>query len=172
MPFTPFHWGPALFVGIYTREYFDFTALMISSVLIDFRAAMVLFGFLEPPLHGSLHSFIGAIITAAATTALIYLLEDYRAKILDFIGFRQAFSIKKIFAGAVIGSWIHVILDAFIYSDMSFYLLNQNIFLGGLSTVQVYAFCIFTGVLGFLILLSKLDKSPVQITREINLALS
>lgn len=169
MPFTPFHWGPALLLAMYGKKYLDFPALMIAAVAVDFKTTLVFFEVLEGSLHGFFHTLPGATIIALAVAGSIMALKNFRSRILESIGFKQEYSRSKILAASFLGAYTHVILDAFIYSDVSpFYFITQNPFYEYISALEVYLFCTLTGLIGLLILPGKLEKSLYQINSDLN----
>jgi len=62
MPFTPFHFGPALFFGLLLLQYIHFPTFIIANVIVDLEPFLVLFFDLDYPLHGFFHSFAGGSI--------------------------------------------------------------------------------------------------------------
>ncbi len=169
MPFTPFHWGPVLLLGVYTRKYLDFPALMISAVAVDFRAILVFFGLLDGPVHGFFHTFPGATIVAIVVAIGIGILRKEIEKIMGFLGFTQSISWPKIFAGSIIGAYSHIVLDAMIYEHMNpFYITEFNPFYGFMFTYEMYLFCTITGILGIYAFFKNSDKSFRSLYTELN----
>ena len=160
MPFTPFHWGPVLLLGLYMRKYLNFPALMVSAVAVDFRTTLVFFGALDGALHGFFHTFPGATVVAILVTILIGGLRNYISKIMEAIGFSQSYGWKKIFAGSLVGAYSHILLDAMIYDHLEpLYFTEANPFYGYIFTFEMYLFCTLTGIIGILLLPRKLDNS-------------
>lgn len=156
MPFTPFHWGPALLLGIYAEKYFDFPSLMVAAVAVDFRTTLVFFGLLDGPLHGVLHTFHGATLVAIIVTLILGLSREKLEKWLSLIGINQSYSWKKIFAGSLAGSYSHVVLDAMIYEYLQpFYFTSANPFYGYVTSTEMYLLCTLTGIIGVFVLLRR-----------------
>lgn len=60
MPFTPLHFGPALFIyGVCVL--LDSIALIYSSILVDLEPAIVMLLRLNYPLHSFMHSIVGVM---------------------------------------------------------------------------------------------------------------
>ncbi|NOQ38614.1 hypothetical protein GQ472_07065, partial [archaeon] len=64
MPFTPFHLGPALFLGLVFFRYLNLPAFLIANVIVDVEPFVVLLFGLDYPLHGFFHSFLGGSLIA------------------------------------------------------------------------------------------------------------
>jgi hypothetical protein len=64
MPFTPYHLGPALFLGLLFLRFIDFPTFLIASVIMDVEPFLVLFFNLNYPLHGFFHSLLGGTLVA------------------------------------------------------------------------------------------------------------
>ncbi|MCD2205132.1 hypothetical protein [Halobacterium sp. KA-6] len=93
MPVTPFHLGPALLLGVVVYMWLDLPALLVGSVVVDVRAALVVFGPLKPPIHGILTTFVGGTIIAGLLTVGFSLLprtvvETFRCIVIHLLGRR------------------------------------------------------------------------------------
>jgi membrane-bound metal-dependent hydrolase YbcI (DUF457 family) len=143
MPFTPFHFGPALFIyGIFV--FLDPIALIYGAILIDLEPAIVMFLRLNYPLHGFMHSIVGVFlllpIAYVATLITRRLLPD-----IDFFftSRRREFMPRLIIASTLIGSFSHILLDSFLYPEMNLAwplpywnpLLNTDL------SLAIYEFC-------------------------------
>ncbi|WP_048159778.1 hypothetical protein [Thermococcus barophilus] len=156
MPFTPFHFGPALlFAALF--GYLDFLTFMIANVIVDFEPFLVLILGLDLrygyPLHGFFHTFIGGSLVALALAEVI-------AKFYKHLG--KEISVKKLKITALSGVWLHIVLDSFLYTDIKpFFPLSWNPFYGVFSAFEVYGFCIVAFLLGMsLYLLINLKFHP------------
>lgn len=68
MPFTIYHLGPALLVGLPLRRRIDLMTLCIASVVLDVWPALVLFGVLPGPYHWVEHTYLGGAVVAGVLT--------------------------------------------------------------------------------------------------------
>ena len=164
MPFTPFHLGPALFLGLLLSTAFDLPTFLIANVLPDVEPFTVLFFNVQGyPLHGFLHSYIGATILAIILALCMYLLRGFVGKIVKVFRLQQSSSFKKIVFTSFMGAYFHVFLDSFLYSEMTpFYPLQNNIFVNAFSAYGsytiIYGFCGITALLGIVLYLYKIRK--------------
>lgn len=152
MPFTPFHLGPALLPGVILYNWLDLPALVVGSILIDVRAALVVYGPLKPPIHGVLTTFAGGTIIAGLLAAGFSLLPNSIENLLARLRLTENTSSRAIFAGSLIGVYSHVILDSILYTDARpFSPITWNpFFVDGVRFIPVYGGCTLAGILGLL----------------------
>ncbi|NWG08895.1 MAG: metal-dependent hydrolase [Nitrososphaerales archaeon] len=152
MPFTPFHWGPALLIGMLFFSIFDLPALFVSSVIPDIEGIYVLMSGAPLPLHGFFHSYLGVSILGVLTAIIVFYLYRWLSKIMKLFLLEQKSSFKRILYTSLFGVYSHVFLDSFLYGEMRpFYPLDGNPFLGLASTSQIYWFCIVSFLLGLIL---------------------
>jgi len=152
MPFTPFHLGPALLIGLLFFPYIDITVICIASVIIDVEPAYYLFFTSKGPYHGIFHSYLMATLVGVALSIVAHFTREQYLKILRLFGLQQETNVKRIISSALIGTYSHIFLDMFMYPEMKpFYPLEENPFLYQLSIVTVYEFCIIAFILAFLL---------------------
>ena len=151
MPFTPFHLGPGFAVGMLFKKHINLASILLASVIVDIRAIYCLF-IGDCMLHGPLHTFLGGTILAIFVSLLIYALKNPLMIMTDFLKIKQNYSSKSIIIGALIGTWMHLLLDAFLYSEMvPFWPIQGNCLFGILNSFVVYNFCIVCFVVGFVV---------------------
>ena len=153
-PFTPYHLGPSSWIGLLLFRKFDFSTLMIASVIVDIEPFFILIFNMPGPLHGFLHTFLGGSIIAIFTTIICYLLKKPIKRVMSFFKLSQDSSFRKILLTSFFGIYFHLILDAFLYEEMNiFYPLKGNPFLGLFSFQQIYLFCSLSFLIGILLYL-------------------
>ena len=127
MPFTPFHFGPGLFISIIFLSFIDIPAFLIASVIIDVEPFLVLFFQLNYPLHGFFHSFLGGFIVAVLLSIIMIKVRKYFTPLLTFFKIEQTISFKKILFSCTCAIFIHILLDSPIYLDIQpFFPLEFN----------------------------------------------
>lgn len=146
MPFTPFHWGPALFVGLLFFQYFDFPSLLITSVAPDVEGLYIVIFRPFMPHHGLTHTYIVASIIGIIVAVAMYFLKGLTGKIMKSFGLYQTSSFIKILYSSILGAYSHIFLDSFLYPEMNpFYPLLGNPFVGISSEytryMAVYGLC-------------------------------
>ena len=156
MPFTPFHIGPGLFIGILLHSYVDFVSILISSVAVDAEPFLIIMLRLNTPLHGFFHTYLGGTIITVLTAVGIYLVRGLLNKLLEWFRIQQESSFKRIFYSSLFGVYLHLLLDSFLYGEMNpFYPLTGNPLLGLASASFVYEFCTLSIIFGFILYIYK-----------------
>ena len=127
MPFTPFHFGPALLFGYSLRRRMNLVTFLIANVITDVRATLVFFGVLAGPLHGSLHNtYLGAFAVALVFAGGVLLFSRQFPRLAQRMS-SQSESAKAVVLASVSGTWLHTTFDAFLHPDMQpFYPLSGN----------------------------------------------
>ncbi len=169
MPFTPYHLGPALAVGLILRRWLHAPTLIVASVALDVEPLLVIVLGLGTSLHGIAHTFLAAIVVGTACGLMMRLLQSrlsavFRALSLETEGRLPNGSkpgIEAFVAAGVMGSMLHVLLDAPIYEDIQpfFPLVSNPLYLPA-SANMMYSVCLWLGLAGLIIygtiLISKL----------------
>ncbi len=152
MPFTPYHFGPALLLGVIFFPFLDIIALLISSVILDIEPLIILVIGTGQPLHGIMHTYLVATLVAMLVSAIIWLLRGPLYQFLSLFGIDQEASKMRIVISSLIGTNSHVLLDSFIYPEMNpFFPIMGNPFLGLIATAAIYQFCLICGVAGIIV---------------------
>ncbi|MCD4756017.1 hypothetical protein K8R20_00120 [bacterium] len=152
MPLTPFHLGPGLLVGEFFEKRINLTSILLASVLVDLRAFYCFFWGCTGRFHGPLHTFVGATILALLISIVVWKLRVFFKKITDFFKVRNSYSFSSILIGSLIGTWLHILLDSFMHSDIiPFWPRQSNILLGAISDGTTYYFCTITLIVGLVV---------------------
>ncbi len=158
MPLTPFHLGPALVLALVLLWFVDLPALLLGSMAPDVEAAAAMMWFRDWPfpMHGFLHSFVGGTLLSLVLAVVIFPVRKHLEIPLRFLKLDQKRSFPRIFAGALIGVYSHILLDAPLYNDIKPFwpldlnpLLSQRWFQG----FGVYSFCGTCFIVAFVIYL-------------------
>ena len=164
MRFTPFHFGPALFIGLILFSFFDLPTLIVSSVIVDLEPLTVWLFLPSYSLHGFFHSYLGGIIVAVMTAVVMSTIRNPVERIMLAFKLQQKSSFKRILFTSLLGIYSHIFLDSFLYRDIKpFYPLEANPFLGVASLHVrygvVYGFCGVTFFLGLILYAYKMRSS-------------
>jgi membrane-bound metal-dependent hydrolase YbcI (DUF457 family) len=147
MPSTPFHLGPALFLGLLLFGFLDFPTFLIASVVVDVEPFTVVFMRLDYPLHGFFHSCVGGTIPAVVLASAMFRLRSIAGRVMRVFRLEQRSSRKRILATSLLGVYLHILLDTPLYTDIRpFYPLDLNPLLSNnMSTsIVVYMLCVFS----------------------------
>lgn len=154
MPFTPYHFGPAVLVGILLFPFIDITTVMVASVILDLEPLAVILFDLPMPLHSFFHTYLAATIVAVFLSICIYPFRKYLNDFVSLFGLEQESSFRHILPASIIGTYSHVLLDSFLYPEMNpFFPLIGNPFVGILAGGFVYNLCLILGFVGFFVYL-------------------
>ena len=168
MPFTPFHFGPALGLGLPFRKYVHAPTLIVANVIVDVEPFLVLLLGLRYRLHGYFHTFLLAFLVGLALAYVMFLLERvlhplYKVFLLEA---DDGLTLKSFVVAGVFGTCLHVLLDSPLYADICpFYPITANPLLNPALTLGVYSLCVWMGVLGIIYyvgLLSFLDYGKLR----------
>jgi membrane-bound metal-dependent hydrolase YbcI (DUF457 family) len=144
MPLTPYHLGPSSWIGQSSSRIFDFTTLLVSSVVPDIEPLVVIAFNLSYPTHGFFHSFLGGTALALLTAMLMYLSRHRIGSITTTLRLPHSSSFRVILWTSFFGVYSHILLDSFSHTTMKpFYPLMNNPLLGIFSEYQVKLFCGF-----------------------------
>lgn len=138
MPFTPLHLGPALLVALIAYPLLDVPTLLVASAVLDLEPLMVILLSLPQPLHGQYHSLTLGTLVALTVALGMHLLRRHTEPYMVRLKLGQSMDIRVFVVSAVLGVWMHVAMDAFMYSDLSLlYPYQVNPLLGLLSPSTV-----------------------------------
>lgn len=142
MPFTPFHFGPAILIGLLALKYLDFPTFVAANIIVDWRAALVFLGLwpFGGPLHSWPSTYPGGLFFGLILAGVMVYTRPYLEGILQDLEIEQSFSNRRIFVSAIIGILLHVTLDAFHHPNIQpFMIEGVRLFFGLLTTGQVRA---------------------------------
>ncbi|MEO8671010.1 MAG: metal-dependent hydrolase [Tahibacter sp.] len=147
MPFTPIHLGPGAAFKAIGGRHFSFMVFGGAQVLMDIEP---LLGILRdwPVLHGYSHTLLGALLIGLVA-GLIGRPISERCLVMLKIP-HVLFTWGASFAGALVGTYSHIALDAVMHADMHPWwpLSNANPLLDIISIEQLHGLCLAFGALG------------------------
>ena len=122
------------------------------------------------PLHGLLHTFLGGTFVALLLALVMKRMSGYTTSLTRLIGLEQRPSSRKIYAAALSGVYLHILLDSRLYTDiMPFYPLAFNPFLDGMGAAfEIWWFCVVTGLIGVALLVYRLVRARKDGRSEID----
>jgi hypothetical protein len=153
MPFTPFHLGPALGLGVPLRKYIHAPTFILANVIIDIEPFLVILFNLRYSLHGYLHTFFSASFLGLALGYIMFFFERfcyplYRILYLEPI---NNLNLKSFMLASVSGTILHVLLDSPLYSDIHpFYPLITNPLYNPNLAFEIYSICMWMGIFGII----------------------
>jgi hypothetical protein len=158
MPFTPYHFGPGLLVKAALRDRFSFAAYALAEVVIDTE---VLINIIQRrrPLHGKLHTLVGAVATGLVIGIALhlvgrYLLNSY-PKLKQKKWLHIEFALPATLLGGVMSGIGGSLLDALMHADVELFwpFYTGNPLIDATDANIIYIGCILSAIVGALILL-------------------
>jgi membrane-bound metal-dependent hydrolase YbcI (DUF457 family) len=147
MPFTPYHIGPGLFLGLLFLRFIDFPTFLLASVIVDVEPFLVLFFNLNYPLHGFFHSLLGGTLVATSLALVMLKTRDKLSPLMAYFELEQKVSFKSILLASLSRIYIHILLDSRMYTDIQpFYPSPYNPLLttGILAGLDSYVICVWS----------------------------
>ncbi|RDZ29128.1 hypothetical protein [Lysobacter silvisoli] len=147
MPFTPIHLGPGLAFKAIGGRHFSFMVFGGAQVLMDIEPLVgILRGW--PVLHGYTHTVLGALLIGLLAGAIGRPISETCLRWLRLP--HAPFTWPASFAGGLIGTYSHVLLDAIMHSDMhpAWPLSAANPLLRWISVDELHLLCLGLGLAG------------------------
>ncbi len=106
MPFTPFHFGPALFFGLIFIAFLDFPTSVVASVIVDLEPFMVIALGFSYPLHGFFHSLVGGTLVGFAVALVMFKMRHFTFRIMKFFKLGYVASWKSVLTASFLGVYL------------------------------------------------------------------
>ncbi len=153
MPFTPYHFGPNLVVGLAFIRWVNIPAIVLINVIIDIEPlTVILLNIRNYPEHGLTHTYGGAIVLALLASLFFNAIKGPLNSFMGMAGLRQSNTLLSIVLGCVLGAVLHVFLDSFLYHDIRpFFPFDINPFHKKAEPGDVRFFCVACFVLAAVI---------------------
>jgi hypothetical protein len=144
MPFTPYHFGPAGFVGMFFLRWINLPAFILINVIIDVEPLVVILNNIRKyPEHGFFHSFAGATVAALLFSLVYNAVKKPINCFMAMIGLKQNISLTSVVFGCILGAWAHVFFDSFLYRDiMPFFPSYINPMYGKITPSDMRMWCV------------------------------
>lgn len=142
MPVTPFHIGPSACVALALRKHIDFPVFILVNFIVDLEPLAVILFRLDYSVHGYFHTLFFGTLVGGVSAVFFYLFRNILRKIMGFLRLPYETSFKKILISAVLGIWLHVLIDSFLYPDIRpFYPFKWNPLFGKIGYLAMYLTC-------------------------------
>jgi hypothetical protein len=153
MPFTPYHLGPALALGLPFRKRMHAPTFIIANVILDVEPLLVLLLGLDYPLHGYAHTFLMPILLGCILGYAMFLLEGllrplHMALLLES---SQDLNLRSFLMAGISGTMLHVLMDSPLYPDIRpFFPSMMNPLFYPSLTSAVYDISFWMGILSLM----------------------
>lgn len=158
MPFTPVHMGPGILLKSIFQGGFSLMVFGWTQIVMDLQPLFVLITG-EGHLHGFSHTYIGATLLAVFSALTGKYLAEFGLNLLNIVKDPNFKILWRVcFLSAFLGSFSHVLLDSIMHRDVEpFYPLTLvNPFHGVISVSMLHKLCLYSGLVGAVILCSVL----------------
>ena len=137
MPITPLHLAAGFPAQSWLNDKFSMKSFIATNILIDVEPATVMYLGLDYPLHGTIHSLLGATIVGALVGLFFSLVwRESRKKI------------SAAWVGALFGAWSHILLDALVHTDVQLlwpWAEGNAIYMGWMEPLSFVCFVVTLG---------------------------
>ncbi len=164
MPFTPFHFGPGIFVKSLLNKQFSFRMFILANVVTDLEPLYYIMTD-QYPLHRFFHTYVGASASAVLCIAIGRPVCSRATELWNNIFKFLPISNERITNSALVisafaGTYSHILLDSLMHRDMApFYPFNASNNLLQLVTYEyLHLFCILLAVAGVTIYFANKGK--------------
>jgi hypothetical protein len=170
MPFTPFHFGPAIAIKAVVPRYFSVSVFILSQVLMDLEPLYYMLTD-NPPLHRFFHTYLGAAVIFVVCLIIGKPTGQLWLKIWNKLVSPGPHSrlhspgeitLKATAIAAFLGPFSHVFLDSIMHSDVHPLApwSDRNPLLGTVNLLGLHFGLIVLGTLGifWLILMALMNR--------------
>jgi hypothetical protein len=143
LPFTPYHFGPSVIIGLVFRRLIDLPVIVLVNVVMDFEPLAVMLLGLDYPLHGYVHTFlIGSVIGVVWAVVSFCFLKGFYSWLMKILRLSYQPRFGAMVIAGVLGVWLHIFLDGIMHPDTRpFWPLQVRPFLHIISVERLYEMC-------------------------------
>ncbi len=147
MPFTPFHLGPGALFKAVGGDRFSFMVFGGAQVLMDIEPLIAIIQH-KPILHGYTHTLAGALLIGVGAALIGKPVSSYVLRQLGML--HRPLGWTAAFAGALAGTFSHVLFDALMHADMHPWwpLAHGNALLRVIPLGALHLLCLGMGIAG------------------------
>jgi len=154
MPFTPYHFGPSGLLGLMFRRWLDLPVFVLANVVVDIEVLVIWRLRLGWPVHRYAHTFLLGAAVALAWALVAYMARPVFKWTMQLLRIPYETGFLKILISAVLGVWLHVLIDAIYHYDVKpFWPYRMNPLWQLLSHSQVLWICGLSFVAAFVLYL-------------------
>ena len=117
MPFTPYHFGPAGFLGLVFKKWIDVPVFVLSNVAIDIEVLIVIIFGLGWPHHRFCHTFLGGALVGVAFAFIAWPMRSLFKKIMGLLRLPYSTTFRKMLLWSIAGVWFHIFIDSICHYD-------------------------------------------------------
>jgi membrane-bound metal-dependent hydrolase YbcI (DUF457 family) len=118
MPFTPYHFGPAGFIGLVFKKWIDIPVFVLANVAVDVEVLIIYIFSLGWPVHRYCHTFLGGLLVGFVFAFISWPLRGLFKKIMNLFRLPYSTTFRKMLVWSIAGVWLHVFIDSICHYDM------------------------------------------------------
>lgn len=118
MPFTPYHFGPSGFLALLFRKWIDLPVFVLANVAVDLEVLIIGMLGLKWPYHRYAHTLLIGAAVALLWALAAYPLRNLFKYLMNLIRLPYRTGFFKMLISAVLGVWLHVLIDATYHYDV------------------------------------------------------
>jgi hypothetical protein len=127
MPFTPYHFGPAGFIGLVFRKWIDVPVFVLANVIVDIEVLVVIGFDLGWPIHRYSHTLLVGAAVGTLWGVAAYPLRPLFKKIMRILYIPYKPGFWKMVISGILGVWLHVLIDGAYHFDVKMFWPNKTI---------------------------------------------
>ncbi len=127
MPFTPYHFGPSVFIGLVFRKWIDFPVFVLANVIVDFEVLVIMLFTLDWPKHRYCHTFLIGTAVGALWGLAAWPLRNLFKKLMKLFRIPYKTSLPKMVISGILGLWLHILIDGAYHFDVKILWPNKII---------------------------------------------
>jgi len=142
MPLTPYHFGPHACAALPLGRHLDLPVFIAANVMVDVEPLLVMTFRLRYPIHGYAHTFLIGALVGVALATVVFPLRGIIGKAMRLARLPYEPTYRRMALSGILGVWLHVILDSFLYRDIRpFFPSSANPFRGLITHGPLYRLC-------------------------------
>jgi membrane-bound metal-dependent hydrolase YbcI (DUF457 family) len=148
MPFTPYHFGPSVFIGLVFRKWLDIPVFVFANVVVDIEVLVIAVFGLGYPAHRYCHTFLVGAVLGLLWGAAAYPLRHIFNRLMQILRIPYQTSFLKMVISGVLGVWLHVLIDGICHFGAHIFWPSKTIWLWRtmyrhINAGQIKAICLF-----------------------------
>ncbi len=124
MPITPYHFGPAGFVGLVFKKYIDLPVFLLANVLVDFEVLFQGNSFAHRVWH--FHTLLIGTAVGALFGLAMYPLRGIFQWLMNLLRLSYKPTLVKMIVSGALGACFHVFIDSIYHWDVQLLWPDQN----------------------------------------------
>jgi len=118
MPFTPYHFGPSVFVGLALRRWLDIPVFVLANIIVDIEVLVIAVLGLGRPQHRYAHTLLIGACVGVIWAVAAYPARPLFERLMQLLRIPYETNFWKMLISGVLGVWFHVLIDSIYHWDV------------------------------------------------------